>query len=248
MINVKYIPTVNKTTSLNEFTSDTHYFPTISLSEITGYTRKYTPKTVEVKTEEVKPEVVQEAQTIEQPVSSTVTTEITPKVTTTSSKERGKATYKGNINVGNMQEVIDRFLDAGMNIRITSGVRVAGAVGKAGNKSHHVRGNAIDITPGEGETWESLRAKIKADPEFKQWMRDHKIGIIDETDPKTMAKTGATGAHWHVGPDQWALRDFESIFAKMGIKIPEYQDVIKREDINSSKLKIKIPNFLKKNG
>lgn len=215
MINIKYIPTV---TSLNEFTSDIHYFPTISLSEITGYTKKYTPKTAEVKTEEVKPEVIQEAQTIEQPASPTVTT---PQVTTTSSKKRGRATYKGNINVGNMQEVIDRFLDAGMNIIVTSGVRTAGAVGKAGNKSHHVRGNAIDIMPGEGETWESLRAKIKADPEFKQWMRDHKIGILDETSPETMAKTGATGAHWHVGPDKRALRDFESIFAKNGTILPE---------------------------
>lgn len=33
-------------------------------------------------------------------------------------------------------------------------------------------------------------------------MRDRKLGIIDETTPEVMSKTGATGAHWHIGPDQ----------------------------------------------
>lgn len=38
-----------------------------------------------------------------------------------------------------------------------------------------------------------------------------------------MKKTGATGPHWHIGPDKWALKDFEAIFAKFGAKIPKFQ-------------------------
>lgn len=58
-----------------------------------------------------------------------------------------------NYNVGNMQKVIDAFSNAGMSIRITSGVR-PGATTKSGNQSHHAFGNAIDITPNfsKGET------------------------------------------------------------------------------------------------
>lgn len=38
-----------------------------------------------------------------------------------------------------------------------------------------------------------------------------------------MKKTGATGPHWHIGPDKWALKDFETIFAKFGVKLPKFQ-------------------------
>ena len=70
-----------------------------------------------------------------------------------------------------------------------------------------------------------MRKKIKADESFKTWMREHKIGIIDETRPEALAKTGGTGPHWHVGPDKWALKDFEAIFAKLGTKLPDMKDV-----------------------
>ena len=125
-----------------------------------------------------------------------------------------------NYNIGNMQSVIDAFSNAGINIRITSGVR-PGAMTKSGNRSHHSFGNAIDITPNfaQGETWESMRRKVKESKEFQQFMRDNKFGIIDETTPDVMAKTGATGAHWHVGPDQWALRNFETLIARKGMKL-----------------------------
>lgn len=125
-----------------------------------------------------------------------------------------------NYNIGNMQNVIDAFSNAGINIRITSGVR-PGAMTKSGNRSHHSFGNAIDITPNfaQGETWESMRQKLKVSKELQQFMHDNKFGIIDETTPEVMAKTGATGAHWHVGPDQWALRNFETLIAKKGAKL-----------------------------
>lgn len=66
---------------------------------------------------------------------------------------KGIVDNSGNYNVGNMQKVIDAFSDAGINIRITSGLR-SGAMTKSGNQSHHAFGNALDITPNfsQGET------------------------------------------------------------------------------------------------
>lgn len=56
-------------------------------------------------------------------------------------------------NIGNMQHIVDAFENAGISIRITSGLR-PGAMTKQGKQSHHSTGNAIDITPNfeKGET------------------------------------------------------------------------------------------------
>ena len=40
-----------------------------------------------------------------------------------------------------------------------------------------------------------MRKKLKESKELGQYLREHKIGIIDETTPDVMARTGATGAH-----------------------------------------------------
>lgn len=113
---------------------------------------------------------------------------------------------RGNLD----KEIAELFKKHGINIRVTSGKRKAGAVGKAGNRSYHVTGNACDIVPGEGETFESIRRKIVSNPEIVRFMYENGLGIIDETSPAAMAKTGATGKHYHIGPDQWALKDWHS--------------------------------------
>lgn len=77
-------------------------------------------------------------------------------------------------------------------IRVTSSKRAAGAAGKAGSKSWHVKsGAAVDVPPVKGMTFD----------QFVQRYREAGYSIIeaiDETDPATMKKTGATGPHWHV--------------------------------------------------
>jgi hypothetical protein len=88
----------------------------------------------------------------------------------------------------------------GININITSWER-PNNTSKAGKKSHHVDGSAVDITPGEGETWESLSSKIKGNQLIYDYMLKNNLGIIDETKPEMQRRTGATGAHWHIGPD-----------------------------------------------
>lgn len=77
-------------------------------------------------------------------------------------------------------------------INITSHRRKAGDAGKAGANSWHVKsGAAIDAPPIEGMT-------------FAQYVQGYKdagysiIEAVDETDPATMKRTGATGPHWHV--------------------------------------------------
>ena len=40
-------------------------------------------------------------------------------------------------------------------------------------------------------------------------MQEHNLGILDERTKKMQAKTGATGAHFHIGPDQMARIQFK---------------------------------------
>ena len=130
---------------------------------------------------------------------------------------KGITDNSGKYNIGNMQHVINAFEDAGISVRITSGYR-PGAKTKSGNNSHHAFGNAIDITPNfsNGETWDSLRRKLKESPILIQYLKDNKIGILDETTAEALRKTGGTGAHWHVGPDTNAIKGLDILLSKQG--------------------------------
>ena len=125
-----------------------------------------------------------------------------------------------SIDVGNMQELLDKFADAGISLRITSGYR-PGAHTKQGNQSWHASGYALDVTPGTNETWASLRSKLKNSPELIKYMQDNGFGIIDETTPEMQSRTGATGVHWHIGKDKLAISGLKDILsAHHGIKFP----------------------------
>ena len=135
------------------------------------------------------------------------------KTTVKTETDSGKHVFKrDNINVGNMQTLLDEASKYGIYFRITSGLR-PGARTKQGNTSHHASGNAIDVTPIEGQTYADLTTKIKNSPEFVKWMREHGYGIYDETTAEVMAKTGASGAHWHIGPDRVAVAGLEKLLA-----------------------------------
>lgn len=74
---------------------------------------------------------------------------------------------------------------------VTSWTRPAGAAGKAGKKSWHVKSKAaIDMRPVKGMTFDQAIERFRS----KGYSI---IEAIDETDPATMKKTGATGPHWH---------------------------------------------------
>lgn len=125
-----------------------------------------------------------------------------------------------SIDVGNMQELLDKFAEAGISLRITSGYRPR-ATTSSGNKSWHAEGYALDITPIAGQTYENLKQQLKENPELVKWMQDNGFGIIDETTPEMQARTGATGAHWHIGKDKLAQSGLQAILsAHHGIKFP----------------------------
>lgn len=122
---------------------------------------------------------------------------------------KGVIEYKQQgMDVGNMQELIDLMRDEGISFRITSGNR-PGALTSKGTPSHHGSGNALDITPIQGQTWDDLINQMKNSKKFISYMNEHKLGILDERSKKMQAQTGGTGAHFHIGPDKNAIINFK---------------------------------------
>lgn len=125
---------------------------------------------------------------------------------------KGIVEYKSDdLDVGNMKELIELMKDEGISFRITSGNR-PGAQTKKGTPSHHSAGNALDITPIKGQTWDDLIGQMKRSKRFITYMREHKLGILDERSKEMLAKTGGTGAHFHIGPDISAVSNFNLMF------------------------------------
>lgn len=91
--------------------------------------------------------------------------------------------------------------------RVTSGYRGPGSrVGHAGKRSGHAKrledgsSGAIDIVPTSKTTagWANLEAQLRS-PAVQNFLARFGGTILDERDPATMRKTGATGPHFHVG-------------------------------------------------
>lgn len=136
-----------------------------------------------------------------------------PIVAQVMSTPMGKHVFKyNNMNVGHMQALLDEAAKYGISFRVTSGVR-PGARTKSGNPSWHASGYAIDVTPIAGQTYEDLRQAVRNNPAFVKWMQDHGYGIYEETTPRVMAKTGATGKHWHIGKDKVAIRGLQEMIS-----------------------------------
>lgn len=193
-----------------------------------GYRPQYNWKDSEsMPTSEPAPETIpeetssQETTPTETWVNPDGTTLITDPAYQQSPIQRATHIFKdSSINVGNMQELLDKFADAGISLRITSGYR-PGAHTKQGNQSWHSQGYALDVTPGTNETWASLRQKLRNSPELIKYMQDNGFGIIDETTPEMQLRTGATGAHWHIGKDKLAISGLQAILsARHGTKLP----------------------------
>lgn len=126
--------------------------------------------------------------------------------------QKGTIEYKSkDIDLGNMKELVELMRDEGISFRITSGSR-PGSKTSNGSMSHHSSGNALDITPVQGQSWDDLISQMRRSKRFISYMREHKLGILDERSKKMQAKTGATGAHFHIGPDIAALSNFNLMF------------------------------------
>ena len=82
------------------------------------------------------------------------------------------------------------------NARLTSGKRSASqGIGKASKTSRHNTGEAMDFAPTP-----ELAAFIRS-PQGTALMQQYRVGYLDETTKEALAKSGGTGAHFHIGKD-----------------------------------------------
>lgn len=134
----------------------------------------------------------------------------------------GKIELDPSVDPGKMSGLLDEFRKHGISVRVTSGTR-QGATTKQGKTSFHSTGEALDITP-INQTYAQLRSQIASKPELVRYMKENGYGILDETTPEMLARTGGTGAHWHIGRDRIATENFRQWFGKNGGVIPKYQN------------------------
>ena len=144
-------------------------------------------------------------------------------INTSSSQEdnqESESTQKTRIRVNNTEEVPiinynydneisfeDLLKQEGVHARITSGYRENSKT-SSGKTSHHAtKGGAYDIVPTDGN-FENLRREIYGNPRIVAWMKNKGWGILEETNPEIKRRTGATGDHWHFGPDKIAVQQF----------------------------------------
>ena len=124
----------------------------------------------------------------------------------------------------------DLLKQQGVDFTITSSYR-PNAVTKSGHKSNHsIEGGAYDIKPANGKSFKDLKEQIYSNPTIVQWMNDHGWGIIEETTPEVMAKTGATGKHWHFGPDSMGVQNFKKRLEEYNNKVEKGEQGLKFED------------------
>ena len=124
----------------------------------------------------------------------------------------------------------DLLKQQGVDFTITSSYR-PNAVTKSGHKSNHsIEGGAYDIKPANGKSFEDLKEQIYSNPTIVQWMNDHGWGIIEETTPEVMAKTGAIGKHWHFGPDSMGVQNFKKRLDEYNNKVQKGEQGLKFED------------------
>jgi hypothetical protein len=88
----------------------------------------------------------------------------------------------------------------------------------------------MDIVPVDGN-FEKLKKDIYSNPRIVAWLVNHDKGILEETTSDVMSKTGATGKHFHVGPDKWAKQ--------MSSKYINYSTMTSNFDSNSNNLEYK---------
>ena len=127
-----------------------------------------------------------------------------------------------NSNLANMsfEDLIKTY---NLPIQISSGYRgkngFRGGKTKSGKQSNHNKLDehghpmAYDIQPlvngkvdKSDSAFANLRKILANNYNVREWFKMRDWGILDETTPQMMAKTGATGKHFHIGPDRAAVR------------------------------------------
>ena len=114
---------------------------------------------------------------------------------------------------------------------ITSGKRTK-PMGTAGSTSHHLKGGAMDFG---------------ADPKVGVFLSSHKgrellskygLGYMDETTKEALAKTGGTGAHYHVGEDSKLVAKARANAGQLQVNTDFSQPTL-----NTQYAPVKLPDF-----
>lgn len=114
----------------------------------------------------------------------------------------------------------------GIQFNITSGKREP-----KGRFSHHHNGDAIDFEANQVNVYN----KLYNSREGLQILDKYGLGIIDETDPRILAKTGGTGAHFHIGKDTHYNKQVKERLKSNEITfVPSFQErVLNGESVES---------------
>lgn len=131
---------------------------------------------------------------------------------------------KDKVNADDDITLPELLKQEGVDFKVTSDFR-PGATTKSGHKSNHsIQNGAYDIVPTDGKSFEDLRKQIYGNKRIRDWMIRHNWGILEETTPEVMKKTGATGRHWHFGPDTAAVQNWNTNLVRYGSEGFKFED------------------------
>lgn len=131
-------------------------------------------------------------------------------------KKREYNDEKVDTSIAGLIELMNKDENLKGKYKITSLYR-PGAKTKQQKTSFHSLGKAMDIIP-VGCSWDELEWLIMSNSEIVNYMKNNKLGILDEyTTNGRQKRTGATGNHMHIGPDKLALVDFDKLLQKYEI-------------------------------
>lgn len=80
-------------------------------------------------------------------------------------------------------------------LKVTSSIRTGNSTGKAGSRSRHNKGEALDLA------FDKNIQTFLYSSEGDVLLRKHNLGFLDESLPEVLKKTGGTGPHFHIGKD-----------------------------------------------
>lgn len=151
-----------------------------------------------------------------------------PEITIEESKERRKFKKKTEDTKQYDHTISFQQLckNIGIDVKVTSELR-PGAKTKSGKSSNHGltdewgRSRAIDVVPTDGD-FEGFKNKLLNSQEARNWFQKRGYGIINEIIPQVKSKTGASGNHFHIGPDQWGQRVWNQWLQNPNMKATQF--------------------------
>lgn len=156
-----------------------------------------------------------------QPVEQVITEE--PIEQATVEKRKFKRKSKAYDHTISFKQLCDNI---GVKVRITSEYRAgsktkSGKLSNHGQKDEYGQSKAIDVVPVDGD-FEKFKSKLLASPEARNWFKKRGYGIINEVTSQALSATGGSGKHFHIGPDKWAQKVWNTWLQNPGMSAYNY--------------------------